>query len=180
MREVAVGQAGVLEGYDRLVVRGRALYQFCLVQEPQRPLLARRTQRIQHHQRSRSRQPPHVAVLAGRAQTSIEQQRSHLVEVSLKRDLFGAFCLYLSLYPSTLILELLLARLLLSREPEPDGGERERDDEELQQVPGRLITETCKPPHPAPQGRAHLRFLLLFRGVDVLAYRHLHYDDSWR
>jgi hypothetical protein len=55
--------------------------------------------------------------------------------------LFGAFGLYLSLYLSALIFYLMLARLLLRGEPEPDDGERERDYKQLQQVPQRLIAE---------------------------------------
>ena len=60
--------------------------------------------------------------------------------------MFGAFGLYLSLYPSALIFYLSLARLLLDREPKTDGGERERDYEWLQEVVDRLISEQAGTP----------------------------------
>jgi hypothetical protein len=71
--------------------------------------------------------------------------------------MFGAFFLYLllclgalflnrSLNLGTPILDLLLASVLLPSERERDDGERERDYEQLQPIPGWLPAELSKRP----------------------------------
>src|SRR5215211_7713169 len=60
--------------------------------------------------------------------------------------MFGAFSLYLSLGLGTLFLDLVLPGLLLPSERERDDGERERDYEQLQPIPGWLPAELSKRP----------------------------------
>jgi hypothetical protein len=111
--------------------------------------------------------------------------------------MFGAFFLYLllclgallfnrSLNLGTSTLDLLLASVLLPSESERDAGERERDYEKLQPIPGWFSTELSKRPRltlprwfvgiSSPSTLAG--FLLLLHGCSLFLHGIISYSRS--
>src|SRR5215208_1584558 len=131
------------------------LDQLRFAQETRYSLVALRVQPLHYCKGSCSCQRPYHAAFFRAEQVLLQQEMAHLIQVRLQRLILrtllrelslsvGAVGLNLLRLFCAVGLDLLLAVVLLCREPQPSGGKNDRDGQgtkELQPVPECLVAE---------------------------------------